>query len=84
MLAFKDSIKNILLLIFAVLSNMSIAQNDICVNKATEHKIYSDHLNENRIYWISLPFKYADSLSYPVIYVLDAEWRFDLVRKHRF
>ena len=72
--------KKLLLAILIVVPSIAIAQDMICVNEAIEHKIYSEYLNENRDYWISLPLRYTDSLSYPVIYVFDAEWRFDLIR----
>ena len=39
---------------------------------------------ESRNYWVSLPLFYSDTLTYPVIYVFDAEWRFDLVRNIAF
>ena len=72
--------KPLLLMILVAFANCTIAQETICINKATEHTIHSKHLNEDRSYWVSLPLRYADSLSYPVIYVFDAEWRFELVR----
>lgn len=68
----------VLLLVSATLS--ASAQDTICVNQTIEHTIHSEHLNEDRRYWVSLPLHYSDSLSYPVIYVFDAEWRFDLIR----
>ncbi|MEL7223027.1 MAG: alpha/beta hydrolase-fold protein, partial [Bacteroidota bacterium] len=70
-------------LFFVLLFSMPVllaAQDRICINEAIEHKIMSSHLQEERTYWVSLPLRYSDSLSYPVIYVLDAEWRFDLLR----
>jgi predicted alpha/beta superfamily hydrolase len=33
---------------------------------------------------VSLPLQYSDTNSYPVIYVLDAEWRFDMIRHMAF
>ncbi len=72
--------KNILLFILLLTSNLSIAQHSICINEAIEHKIHSEYLNEDRSYWVSLPLRYSDTLSYPVIYVFDAEWRFELIR----
>lgn len=72
------------LLIFVTISYCSCAQDTICVSNTIEHSIYSKHLNENRNYWISLPLKYSDSLKYPVIYVFDAEWRFDLIKNITF
>lgn len=60
------------------------AQDTICVNPTIKHSIESKYLNESRDYWISLPLHYSDSLDYPVIYVLDAEWRFDLIKNITF
>ncbi len=59
-------------------------QDSICINKTIKHKKFSQKLNENRDYWVSLPLNYSDSLKYSVVYVLDAEWRFDLVRNITF
>ena len=56
------------------------AQDTLYRNPAFRHSIHSAQLGEVREYWVSLPVQYADSNQYPVIYVLDAEWRFDLVR----
>lgn len=58
----------------------SRAQETICLNETLQHTIHSRYLNENRTYWVSLPLNYSDSLSYPVVYVLDAEWRFELIK----
>jgi uncharacterized protein len=57
-----------------------LSQEPLCINKITKHTIKSKYLNEERDYWVSLPLNYSDSLKYPVIYVLDAEWRFELIK----
>ena len=70
-------------LLFILLFSIPVfvsAQERICINESIEHTITSSHLQEERTYWVSLPLRYSDTLSYPVIYVLDAEWRFDLLR----
>lgn len=72
--------RNLVILILFVFHLKLIAQDTICVNTTLKHSIQSKHLNETRDYWVSLPLKYSDSLNYPVIYVFDAEWRFDLIR----
>ena len=45
---------------------------------AEKFSIYSDVLNEDRAYWVSLPPGYNDDIyakaNYPVIYVLDGDW----------
>ena len=76
--------KKTLLILLISITQFSVAQNTNYLNETLEHKIYSEHLKENRDYWISLPLKYSDSLSYPVIYVFDAEWRFDLIKNITF
>ncbi|MCX2743722.1 alpha/beta hydrolase-fold protein [Mangrovivirga sp. M17] len=73
--------------ISALLISLSVSaftQDTICVNQVISHQIESEHLSETRDYWVSLPLNYSDSISYPVIYVLDAEWRFDLARNIAF
>ncbi len=56
------------------------SQDKVCVNEAIRHTIHSTFLDQERDYWVSLPYGYSDSLKFPVIYVFDAEWRFELVR----
>ncbi|WP_020529359.1 alpha/beta hydrolase [Flexithrix dorotheae] len=60
------------------------AQVDSCVFMFKKHTIKSNSLNESREYWVSLPMHYSDTVQYPVIYLLDAEWRFNLVRNIEF
>lgn len=62
----------------------ALAQETICLSPVQSHKIDSEYLNETREYWVALPLNYSDSISYPVIFVLDAEWRFELVRQIAF
>ncbi|MGD1945043.1 MAG: alpha/beta hydrolase [Croceivirga sp.] len=72
--------KKLIALLFLLTSMTLLSQDTLCINQTIRHNIESKYLNETREHWISLPFHYADSLNYPVIYVLDAEWRFDLIR----
>jgi predicted alpha/beta superfamily hydrolase len=58
----------------------SYGQVDSCVFPFTKHEMNSHYLKEKREYWVSLPLFYVDSVNYPVIYLFDAEWRFDLIR----
>ncbi|MGD1840236.1 MAG: alpha/beta hydrolase [Thermonemataceae bacterium] len=77
--------KNILFLLLIIsISNISIAQDTLCKDQIIEHTIYSTFLKENRSYWIALPHQYSDTSSYPVIYVFDAEWRFNLIKNMVF
>ncbi|TBW30010.1 alpha/beta hydrolase [Gramella sp. KN1008] len=73
-----------IIIIFFLLTLNGLAQESLCVNKMIRHTIKSEYLNEDRDYWVSLPLKYSDSIKYPVIYVLDAEWRFDLIKNITF
>ncbi|BFP40826.1 hypothetical protein FGF1_16710 [Flavobacteriaceae bacterium GF1] len=75
---------SLLLLLLAVMTFKAVAQDTICLNTTIKHTIKSEYLDENREYWVSLPLKYSDSLTYPAIYVFDAEWRFDLIKNIAF
>lgn len=55
-------------------------QSDTCIFPAIKHKIESVHSDVEREYWVSLPMRYDTLKNYPVLYVFDAEWRFNLVR----
>lgn len=65
--------KSTLLFFTFFLSLICNAQN--CFEK---HKIKSKVLKENRSIWIGLPKNYNKDSSYSVVYVLDAEDRFDI------
>ncbi|MGD1846622.1 MAG: alpha/beta hydrolase [Salibacteraceae bacterium] len=60
------------------------AQADSCGMGFKVHRVASKHLGETRDFWVSLPYDYSDTNAYRVLYVLDAEWRFDLVRLLEF
>ncbi|MTI21789.1 alpha/beta hydrolase, partial [Fulvivirga sp. RKSG066] len=60
------------------------SQIDTCTFKFTKHTIQSSYLNQDREFWVSLPLNYSDNLSYNVIYVFDAEWRFNLISNLEF
>lgn len=72
------------LFLLITISYSAVAQRATCYNRTTEHSVYSSHLGESRNYWVSLPLRYSDTIKYPVIYVLDAEWRFDLIKHIAF
>lgn len=76
--------KRILLITLLAVTKFTSAQSKVCINESVEHKIHSEYLNEERSYWVSLPFNYSDSTKYPVIYLFDAEWRFDLIKSIAF
>lgn len=65
--------KKYLFLIFLLLPLHLWSQEDISIGK--KYSIYSTILQEERDFWIHLPDNYnpADTLSYPVIYLLDGE-----------
>ena len=56
--------------------NLAFSQNSNLTNK--KYNIESDALNETREIWIGLPINYDSTLSYPTIYILDAEDQFDI------
>jgi predicted alpha/beta superfamily hydrolase len=61
-------------------ANNLFGQIDTCTNEIVKHEINSQYLNQVKEYWVSLPINYDTTKKYPVIYVLDGQWRFDLVR----
>ncbi len=63
---------------------MCHAQTDTATFLFKKHTIQSTYLDESREYWVSLPYGYSDTSTYNVMYVLDAEWRFDLIRNVEF
>lgn len=46
--------------------------------QVSSHTIASEHLNESRDIWIGLPVHYDSTKTYPTLYVMDAEWQFDI------
>ena len=66
--------------LFLLIVHLGLSQNDSTLVSIKIHEIESKHLNKIRTFWVSLPMNYDSSQNYPVIYVLDAEWRFDLIR----
>ena len=66
-------VKVSLLILSLFYSFISISQKSF-----ETHKISSKELNEKRFIWVGLPKNYNKDNSYPVIYVLDAEHRFEL------
>ena len=57
------------------------AQQDICIFSAAQHHVDSEFSDVEREFWVSLPMRYDPDKSYPVLYVLDGEWRFNLVQQ---
>lgn len=66
--------------LYLAFSFCSFAQVDTCMFSFKKHLIESKPLKETREYWVSLPMNYDSTKKYPVMYVLDAEWRFELIR----
>ncbi|WP_299362915.1 alpha/beta hydrolase-fold protein [Winogradskyella sp.] len=62
-------------LLFITIIAPSLSQE---ITIGTENKIYSNVLNEERIYYISTPDNYNDTQAYPVLYVLDGHELFKL------
>lgn len=67
----------IFLFTFSVL-NLN-AQTDTCIFKTYKHQLKSKYSDVQREYWVGLPMRYDSTKSYPVLYVFDAEWRFNLI-----
>jgi len=69
--------KSFFTLLITVLSFFSISQNKSknCIEVVT---IESTYLNETREFWIGLPNSYDSTKSYPTLFVLDAEYWFDI------
>lgn len=68
------------LLCLLFISPRAYPQTDTCLVSVKKHRLSSEFLPDDREYWVSLPMHYDSTQSYPVLYVLDAEWRFDLIR----
>jgi len=67
------------ILFFLLLLSTSLhAQMDTSLVEIKRFSIDSKILETERTYWVSLPSDYDASLTYPVLYVLDAQWRFSL------
>lgn len=73
-----------LVCIVSMLSYCAYGQVDTCNFQFKKHTIDSKFLKEQREFWVSLPLNYSDSLTYNVMYVFDAEWRFNLIRNIEF
>lgn len=80
----KNECTSLILAILMILSLQSQAQVDTCTFNFKKHSIHSQFLGQERDFWVSLPLHYADTNEYNVMYVLDAEWRFNLVRNVEF
>jgi predicted alpha/beta superfamily hydrolase len=67
------------ILIYLIFSSTSLhAQVDTNLVEIKKFSIDSKILETERNYWVSLPLNYDSSVAYPVMYVLDAEWRFNI------
>lgn len=58
-------------------AGITVAQTPITVGE--KYVLHSDILEGEREVWIGLPQNFEAEKSYPVIYVMDAEWQFDYV-----
>jgi predicted alpha/beta superfamily hydrolase len=65
----------IYLLFLSTSLNAQVANILVEIEKYT---IDSKILETERNYWVSLPLNYDSSVAYPVMYVLDAEWKFSI------
>ncbi len=67
-----------LLIYFFLFTVSASAQVDTNLVQIKKYHLDSKTLETEREYWVSLPLDYDSTISYPVIYVLDAEWRFGI------
>ena len=70
--------RNILVIFTLLFSISAFAQVDTNLIEIKKYSIDSKNLETERNYWICLPINYDSTLRYPVMYVLDAEWRFSI------
>lgn len=68
--------KRLIIISLLLTTNLTHSQEPITVGN--KFRIDSGLLNEEREIWIGLPTNYDSTLSYPTLYVLDAEWQFDI------
>jgi predicted alpha/beta superfamily hydrolase len=67
------------ILIYLIFLTTSLhAQVDTNLVAIKKYAIQSKILEAKRNYWVSLPADYDSTSVYPVIYVLDAEWKFSI------
>lgn len=67
------------ILIYLIFLSTSLhAQVDTNLVEIINYSIDSKILETQRNYWVSLPSDYDSTNVYPVIYVLDAEWKFSI------
>ena len=63
-------------ILFLQFINLGYSQNsNLTLNK---YHIDSEFLKETRDIWIGLPANYDSTKNYPTMYVMDAEWQFDI------
>lgn len=63
-------------LIMMLFVQLSVAQTPIQIGE--KYTISSNLFEEEREVWLGLPTYFDSTKSYPVLYVLDAEWQFDI------
>lgn len=67
------------MLIYIIFFTTSLhAQVDTSLVEIKKYTVDSKILETKRDYWVSLPSNYDSTLMYPVIYVLDAQWKFGI------
>ena len=64
--------------VLTVFLTFSLVSAQTTINVGHKYQIESGALNEKREIWIGLPTFYDSTRSYPTIYVMDAEWQFDI------
>lgn len=65
---------------FLFMVGQAYSQQDTCISPVKKHLLSSKYSDIKREYWVSLPLRYDTAKQYPVFYVFDAEWRFNMLR----
>jgi predicted alpha/beta superfamily hydrolase len=75
-------IRTSLISVFLLLSNAAMADTWNSAERTRAHIIQSEVLNEERTVLVRTPPAYDPLQRYPVVYVPDAEWNFELVASY--
>lgn len=70
------------LFIFLVAATSAHAETIGAEDRTVSLTISSDALGEMREIYVRTPIRYDETVKYPVVYVLDGEWNFELVAAH--
>jgi len=66
-------------MILMVVMGAQCAFSQVPIQVGEKHTLSSDIMGEDREVWIGLPKSHDPARAYPVLYVMDAEWQFDMM-----